>query len=108
MSMNIDSNIILYYESLVSDYADTARRWLKSAEDNGEEYGYDYDENNAVDRTLNDQFIYGTDEAYVLAHAYTNGTFRWGEEVDWTTIYQDLRTDVYNELKNLLKAEGEE
>lgn len=96
--MSASSNINLYYESLVEDYAATAKMWMQEQEDNDEEYGYDYDENNAVDRTLDDQFIYGTDEAYVLAHAYVNGFFRWGEEIDWGEIYQQLREDVYNEL----------
>lgn len=98
MSANIESNISLYYESLVADYADTANRWMRSQEGDEQEYGYDYDENNAVDRTISDQFIRYVDEAYVLAHAYTEGLVKWGEPVQWSDIMTQFKEDVYNEL----------
>lgn len=105
MSRKIESNITLYYESFIDSLAETAKLWLQEQEDNDQEYGYDYDENNAVDRAINDHFLRHVDHAYVLAYAYLEDYAVWGGDVDWVHIEEMVWQDVYNELKNKLDKE---
>lgn len=103
--MKKESNITLYYENFIDSLAETAKLWMKDQENADQEYGYDYDENNAVDRAINDQFIYHVDRAYVLAYAYTEGHIDWSGEINWQAINEMVWNNTYNELKNKLNEE---
>lgn len=51
-----------------------------------------------VKQAIDDGLIYSDDEAVILAWSYENGLFRWGEDVDWVAIENNLIVDIMNEL----------
>lgn len=87
----VKSNIELYYEQQVAFAVETAITCIDSDGDD-EETALQY----AIDNAF---YTYGSDQAYVLAHAFMQGYIRWGGEIDWDAINEMINDDVYNELQ---------
>lgn len=51
-----------------------------------------------VKQAIDDGLIYSDDEAVIVAWNYENGLFRWGEDVDWVAIENNLIVDIIDEL----------
>ena len=82
------------YSDLVDDLASTAKTWL-----NEKDYNYTIEE--AVNRTLDDQFIWDEDKMVIIANAYSNGIIEWGQPVDWDAIHNDLFDSILEEVKKI-------
>lgn len=95
--MSVNSNISSYYEEQVAFAADTAKTCIESDGD---------DEQTALQYAIDNAFyIYYSDQAYLLAHAFNAGVFEWGGEVDWSAIYEMVYNDVAAELEALREEE---
>lgn len=89
--MSVESNINMYYEELVASIAERAADDIKN----------DVEEDEAIMRAIDDGLMYYTDQAYIVAHALQNGFIKWGGEVEWDAIFEDLYADVSAELEEL-------
>lgn len=89
--MSVESNIDMYYGELVASIAERAADDIK----NGVE------EDEAIMQAIDDGLIYYADQAYIIAHALQNGFIKWGSEVEWDAIFEDLYADVSAELEEL-------
>lgn len=78
------------YNGVVSELAERARLIM----DEGTE------KSDAVRQAISDGFFYAEDEAVVIAHAFENGFFKWGEGINWIEIEENLFKDIYNEVEN--------
>lgn len=94
--MKTNSNINIYYEALVRDLVERAKLIDSDLKKSGEEY----DEYEAVNRAVSDGFIYGADEAYVVAKAMIEGIVTWGEDIVWEEVYEMLLNDVSEEYSD--------
>lgn len=75
------------YNEVISSLAERAKMIIT---ENDESFTLEDGTRQAID----DGFFYGEDEAIVLAHSYINGLVKWGEEVDWDRIYEDMFEDI--------------
>lgn len=91
--MSVESNINMYYEELVASIAERAADDIKN----------DVEEGEAIMQAIDDGLIYYADQAYIVAHALQNGFIKWGGEVEWDAIFEDLYADVSAELEELKK-----
>lgn len=96
--MSIESNINMYYEELVSSIAERAIENIKYRD-------ADCDESEAINDAINDGLIYYADQAYIVAHALQNGFIKWGGEIEWDAIYEDLYADIADEIEYQRKEE---
>lgn len=87
--MAVESNINTYYEELIASMAERALDDIEN----------DVDETDAINQAIDDGLIYYTDQAYIIAHALQNGFIKWGGEVEWDAIWEDLYTDVAEEVE---------
>ena len=87
--MAVESNINTYYDELIASMAERALDDIKN----------DADETDAINQAIDDGLIYYTDQAYIVAHALQNGFVKWGGEVEWDAIWEDLYTDVAEEME---------
>lgn len=83
-----ESNIELMYEALIHKLAHSACMW------HNDSMG---DRADCINRAIDDGFIYGVDEAYVLAHMYLEGYIKWGKPINWHSIYEVMWNDIYEE-----------
>ena len=83
-------NISREYDAVVECLADRARL-IKRDNKN-------WDTERCIRQAIDDGFYYYDDKAYVLAWSYLNGLFKWGEEVCWDEIEENLVDDISNEL----------
>lgn len=95
--MAVESNINMYYEELIASMAERA---LDNIEN-------DVDETDAINQAIDDGLIYYTDQAYIIAHALQNGFIKWGGEVEWDAIWEDIYADVSAELEELRKEQND-
>lgn len=93
--MSVESNINMYYEELVASMAERALDDIKN----------DVEESDAINQAIDDGLIYYTDQAYIVAHALQNGFIKWGGEVEWDAIYEDLYADIADEMEYQRKEE---
>lgn len=89
--MSVESNIDMYYEELVASIAERAADDIKNG----------IEEDEAIMQAIDDGLIYYADQAYIVAHALQNGFIKWGGEVEWDAIFEDLYADVSAELEEL-------
>ena len=87
--MAVESNINMYYEELVASMAERALDDIKN----------DVEEGDAINQAIDDGLIYYADQAYIVAHALQNGFLKWGGEVEWDAIYEDLFADIAEEIE---------
>ena len=87
--MSVESNINMYYEELVASIAERAADDIKN----------DVEEDEAIMQAIDDGLMYYTDQAYIVAHALQNGFVKWGGEVEWDAIWEDLYADVAEEME---------
>lgn len=87
--MAVESNINMYYEELIASMAERALDDIKN----------DVDETDAINQAIDDGLMYYTDQAYIIAHALQNGFVKWGSEVEWDAIWEDIYTDVAEEME---------
>lgn len=87
--MAVESNINTYYDELIASMAERALDDIKN----------DVDETDAINQAIDDGLIYYTDQAYIIAYALQNGFIKWGGEVEWDAIWEDLYTDVAEEME---------
>lgn len=97
------SNINLMYEHIVADLADRAKLILIEQPE--------LTTTEAIWKSEGEGFIYTSDKAYVVAHAFCNGLFMddeeghnggdWGRELDWETIGDTLYNDIWLEVEQL-------
>lgn len=88
------SNINSEYEELIASLADRAKL---NHEDEPE-----LSRGDCVNQAINDGYIYGSDQAYVVAHALINGILEYGKEItidDWCRLEEDLFCDILDELR---------
>lgn len=95
--MAVESNINMYYEELVQSMAERADDDIKN----------DVEEDEAIMRAIDDGLMYYADQAYIVAHALQNGFIKWGGEVEWDAIFEDLYADVSEELEELRKEQND-
>lgn len=95
--MAVESNINMYYEGLVASMAERALDDIKN----------DVDETDAINQAIDDGLMYYADQAYIVAHALQNGFVKWGGEVEWDAIFEDLYADVSAELEELRKEQND-
>lgn len=88
-------SIVDDYYKLCDEMAERARLELEECDDD--------DRSEAVRRALDSGFIYGDDELTVVAHAYHEGAFGWGDEVNWYSLYEDFASDIENALDEILE-----
>lgn len=93
--MAVDSNINMYYEELVASMAERALDDIKN----------DAEESDAINQAIDDGLMYYADQAYIVAHALQNGFIKWGGEVEWDAIYEDLYADISEEMEYQRKEE---
>lgn len=87
--MAVESNINTYYDELIASIAERALDDIKN----------DAEETDAINQAIDDGLIYYTDQAYIVAHALQNGFIKWGGEVEWDAIWEDLYADVAEEME---------
>lgn len=92
----MQSNINSYYEKFVWSLVERVRLIRKDCENNEIEF----DEDSAINEAIDAGFIYGTDEAYVVAHAMMEGVVSWGDEVNWDELIAMLINDVTEEYED--------
>lgn len=95
--MAVESNIDMYYEELIASMAERALDDIKN----------DVDETDAINQAIDDGLMYYTDQAYIIAHALQNGFIKWGGEVEWDAIFEDLCADISAELEELRKEQDD-
>lgn len=95
--MAVESNINMYYEELIASVAERALDDIKN----------DVEEDEAINQAIDDGLMYYTDQAYIIAHALQNGFVKWGGEVEWDAIFEDLYADVSTELEELRKEQDD-
>lgn len=95
--MAVESNINMYYEELIASMAERADDDIKN----------DVEEDEAIMRAIDDGLMYYTDQAYIVAHALQNGFIKWGGEVEWDAIWEDMYADVSAELEELRKEQDD-
>lgn len=93
--MSVESNINMYYEELVASMAERAADDIKN----------DVEESEAINQAIDDGLMYYADQAYIVAHALQNGFIKWGGEVEWDAIYEDLYADIADEIEYQRKEE---
>ena len=93
--MAVESNINMYYEELVASMAERALDDIKN----------DVEESEAINQAIDDGLMYYADQAYIVAHALQNGFIKWGGEVEWDAIYEDLYADIADEIEYQRKEE---
>ena len=93
--MSVESNINMYYEELVASIAERALDDIKN----------DVEESEAINQAIDDGLMYYADQAYIVAHALQNGFIKWGGEVEWDAIYEDLYADIADEIEYQRKEE---
>lgn len=96
-----ESNINTYYEQLVWDLAERVKLIRSDYEkaNDGEQMDTDY----AVVKAIDEGFIYGADQAYVLARAFIDGDIEWGQQVSWDYIRVKLEDDIIKTYEDELK-----
>lgn len=53
-----------------------------------------------VQQAIDDGLIYSDDEAVIVAWSYECGLIKWGEDVDWVAIENNLIVDIIDELES--------
>ena len=91
-------NIRKEYDAIIDELAERA---LLIASENKEESA-----GACAMQAIDDGFFYTDDKAYVLAFMLENGVIKWGADVDWQEIMQNVLADVENELIEKLKKKG--
>lgn len=87
------SNVNEYYQELIEGIAENAKGLIDD--------GSFEKENDAIWEAINEDLIYGIDQAYVLANAFCRGYIDWGKEIEWNDIFEMLYEDISDELEHL-------
>ena len=61
------------------------------------------DEDEAIQQAIDDGLIYSEDEATIVGWSLENGLIKWGHEVDWLGIMENLIDDIKSDMKELEK-----
>lgn len=90
------SNINSIYEGIVRDLSQRAKMIMDEGSLDERR-----DETEIILKAIDEGLIYGSDEAYVIAHAYIEGLFSWNEQIYWEDILETLIDDIADDLKFL-------
>ena len=87
------SNINTMYEGITADLAERAKLIHREQPE--------LDTYDCVRQAIDDGFIYGVDEAYVVAHYMINGGFKFGEQIEWDLLWEDFTADIIADFEEL-------
>lgn len=85
------SNINTMYEGITAGLADRAKLIHRERPE--------LDTYECIDQAINDEFIYETDRAYVVAHYMINGGFRFGEQINWEELWEEFTADIMTDYE---------
>lgn len=52
-----------------------------------------------IDEEIDRNLIYYSDQATILGAMLIKGIIKWGQEIEWEYIYEEMLDDIYNEIK---------
>lgn len=83
------SNIEEYYRDLIEDLRSRKARILEEQPD--------LEEDEAIRQAIDEGLMYRDDQAYVLAHALSEGFIEWGKQFEWLDLDLMLFEDINKE-----------
>lgn len=86
-----NKGIMEQYWDIIEDTADIVIEDMKDTPEDERQGLID----EAIDRSL----IYYNDQAVVLGAMLIKGVIRFGEQLDWEYVWEEMVEDVYNEIK---------
>ena len=88
--------------SIREEYSEVVSSLAERAKLISEENDESFEVEEGVRQAIADGLFYSEDEAVIIANAYDNGFFKWGGEIDWQAIDENLFEDILNEVKEIL------
>lgn len=91
------SNINLMYEQIVRDLAERAKL-IKNDSPNMPLW-------EVIERAVDEGLIATCDNAYIVARAYLDGLFSWGEPICWDCVLETLYNDITREYNAIMGSD---